>query len=656
MYAYATSNSSVPNQERGAFLYSETHYQTVAPSNTSQTDDFTGTNGSAPNSTNWSVAASTGGTATIQSNALQITTGTLGAYNDAIRLTNLAPQSLDVHTTLDVTCGDSTKEAYFEIMMRAQQNGFSLGGNGYKFELTNNGTVSIQKVASFSGTVLGSGVSVSGFATGVVVHLDAQVSGSTLTLYAWTGATKPGTPTIQVTDTTYASDGYLGIFLNGGNAAASTTWTVDNWTLTASSAGGVTGYTPLDPTTVSNAVANGQTQVYRYFYMERYLAQDTIEQAYLDLITADIATVRNAGAKLIIRFAYSNTDIETYPYGNPDPVLSRVLAHINALAPVLNAGADVIEAVQAGFIGIWGEWYYTANYTAGTDPSAAPTTQNWSDRKAVLAALLSQLDARIFILVRYVGIKPNYFGQTTRPTDTTLGGYWDRMGFHDDAIGAPGGDDYGTFSTFTWAGWANPVSDSQAFLASHTHVPFGGEIASSNVTYAAFKNEMATYHANFWNPSDFAGSQAGQGWTAGNLTEIGQVLGHRLRLVSATLPTTGAHGGATAVAITIANDGIGYPLRNWPVYLDFVPTGAGTLTSVQLNGDLRMCGPSGSTLVGGTVTLPATADTYAMHLRIADPSPSLASNAKYCLQMANTGGVWNAGTGRNSLLANVVVT
>ena len=30
--------------------------------------------------------------------------------------------------------------------------------------------------------------------------------------------------------------------------------------------------------------------------------------------------------------------------------------------PVLNASADTISELQAGFIGRWGEWYYTANF------------------------------------------------------------------------------------------------------------------------------------------------------------------------------------------------------------------------------------------------------------------------------------------------------
>jgi pimeloyl-ACP methyl ester carboxylesterase len=39
----------------------------------------------------------------------------------------------------------------------------------------------------------------------------------------------------------------------------------------------------------------------------------------------------------------------------------RVVSHLDQLQPILTDNYDVIAFVQAGFIGSWGEWYYTTN-------------------------------------------------------------------------------------------------------------------------------------------------------------------------------------------------------------------------------------------------------------------------------------------------------
>lgn len=48
------------------------------------------------------------------------------------------------------------------------------------------------------------------------------------------------------------------------------------------------------------------------------------------------------------------------PYG--DAPKSRILAHISQIKPYLQNNEDVIAAVQQGFIGVWGEQYYTDYY------------------------------------------------------------------------------------------------------------------------------------------------------------------------------------------------------------------------------------------------------------------------------------------------------
>lgn len=205
-----------------------------APSGTvTQTDPFTAADGTAPSTANFSTSVTAGSSAKVLANQLRLITGTAGGYGDSARITSTAAASADAHLTADLT-PRTTTESYLDIMLRAAGSGGSLGSAGYKFEIGSGGYAQIQKVASYSGTTLGTGFNVAGFAVGTPVHVDVQVSGSTLTLYAWTGATKPSTPNITVTDTTITAAGTAGLYLNGGNAAASSTWDVDNWSLTTS--------------------------------------------------------------------------------------------------------------------------------------------------------------------------------------------------------------------------------------------------------------------------------------------------------------------------------------------------------------------------------------------------------------------------------------
>ena len=50
-----------------------------------------------------------------------------------------------------------------------------------------------------------------------------------------------------------------------------------------------------------------------------------------------------------------------------------VLQHLTQLAPILNEHSDVILAVQHGFIGTWGEGYYTDHF--GDQGNISPQQQ-----------------------------------------------------------------------------------------------------------------------------------------------------------------------------------------------------------------------------------------------------------------------------------------
>ncbi len=170
-------------------------------------------------------------------------------------------------------------------------------------------------------------------------------------------------------------------------------------------------YQPLTEFEVNYYLDSGATVVLRLFYLHEFLNSDTISQAYKNKMQDDFDLIRDHGMKVMIRFAYSNlvdsADMNVTP--------ERIESHLISLNPILAANKDLILAVQAGFIGTWGEWYYTDNFgAAGT----IYTQSDWEKRYQVITALLENVPPGIMIQLRAPAYKTNYLqyiGEATNP-------------------------------------------------------------------------------------------------------------------------------------------------------------------------------------------------------------------------------------------------
>jgi len=103
--------------------------------------------------------------------------------------------------------------------------------------------------------------------------------------------------------------------------------------------------------------------VFRYFVLDNFISSP-ISGDFLTNMQTDFDVARSAGVKLIIRFSYTNTPPTGNcgswicpPYG--DASKANVISHIAQLDTVLETNKDIIATVQMGFIGVWGENYYT---------------------------------------------------------------------------------------------------------------------------------------------------------------------------------------------------------------------------------------------------------------------------------------------------------
>ncbi len=116
-------------------------------------------------------------------------------------------------------------------------------------------------------------------------------------------------------------------------------------------------YSPLDYEDLLRLRNNdGYSILFRLFILDSFRSQ-AIDNSTLMKIADDFDVARRAYFKLVIRFAYTEMFNDPPPRG--DAPKDIILLHISQLSHILRNNSDVILAMQHGFIGTWGEGYYT---------------------------------------------------------------------------------------------------------------------------------------------------------------------------------------------------------------------------------------------------------------------------------------------------------
>lgn len=389
----------------------------------------------------------------------------------------------------------------------------------------------------------------------------------------------------------------------------------------------------------------GITLILRLFYLEDFV-DTNISDEYLSYMQQDFNTARASGIKMIVRFAY--TQRSSAPYG--DAPLAQVLTHIEQLAPLLQQHADVIAAVQAGFIGAWGEWYYT-DYFAET--LGAPTDEDWANRRTLVNALLDALPEGRVIQVRTPDIKFNLteteeaLTEAEAFTNTAQA----RIGHHNDCFLASS-TDVGTYTS--------NMEAEKAFLEQETkYLPIGGETCGVSMPLSECPNALAQLERFHWSylNSDY-NTDVLDSWEEGDcLPEVYLNLGYRYALTSASLQETAKPGGAISFTIVLENNGWANPYNARLVELVLKNTDTEKTYTLTVDEDPRLWAMDETITLNIAAGLPANMPegTYALYLNLPDPQKSLQDNPAYAIRLANSN-TWNDETGYNSLLHEVTVT
>lgn len=388
-----------------------------------------------------------------------------------------------------------------------------------------------------------------------------------------------------------------------------------------------------------------QTLVVLVYYLGNYKTKDLSEKI-LKGFDDDMAILRKKGFKCVLRFAYDWNS-------KNDAALSYAKKHIASLKPYLAKNADVIYVLETGFVGQWGEWYYSSHF--GNE------SQHMNDnRRQVLTAMLDACPTDRFLLVRYPLIKTEYLGDESALTSEQAftGTTRARIGHHNDAFLNEYGND-GTYGRDGDGPEDDPVL--RQYIAQETlYVPNGGEtnVEGSSLAkkvYAQAESEMSTYHWSFCG-STYAEAVTKKWRDNGIYANLDRKMGYRYELVSASLPQTVKQGGQTQIEIRIKN--VGYaPLYNArPVYV--VLKNQQSVVRVPLVSDPRRWLPNGeTTVISETVTIPSDVPvgTYDLYLYMPDAYASIADDPRYAIRFANVG-TWDAETGMNRLNAGMQVT
>lgn len=96
---------------------------------------------------------------------------------------------------------------------------------------------------------------------------------------------------------------------------------------------------------------DGITVTQAYCYLTKYY-DSPIAQSKLDALQKSFDRARRDGVKFLLRFAYQD---DNHPAACP--TIDRLEEHIAQLTPIIRKNIDVIYVLQAGWIGLWGEFH-----------------------------------------------------------------------------------------------------------------------------------------------------------------------------------------------------------------------------------------------------------------------------------------------------------
>ncbi|MGI8650237.1 MAG: DUF4832 domain-containing protein [Rubrobacter sp.] len=428
--------------------------------------------------------------------------------------------------------------------------------------------------------------------------------------------------------------------------------------------------------------ANGVSLIRKYYLLYDYRSQE-ISEDYLDRHPrADFELMREEGFKIIPRFVYT-WNIQDYEA--TDAPASRILSHLDQLAPIFEENADVISHLEIGLVGHYGEWHYysedgsdvydhltpslSLNWPGplglGPVPATYPTGLGDSSR-AIIDKVFEVLPSDRMATLRYLPhvkqMHDEVYGGPLTASQAYGGEDKSRLGLMDDSF---------LYDVSHRGGYSRPeeagglARDAERAFQRETsrYVVMSGEPSGTNVGQSDYLEnndpiaELEEMHWNCMNNGQYESVRDGvyDYWRSQGLyDEIGARLGYRLSLKEASAPSRVSPGSTLRVTMNIENTGFAAPHNERPVWLILENVSTGAVYSVRTEVDARdwEAGTSTEAVLKGRIPPKMPAGSYEVSLSLPDPAPSLSPRPEYAIRLASEAGgssIWNPSTGHNEL-------
>lgn len=351
-----------------------------------------------------------------------------------------------------------------------------------------------------------------------------------------------------------------------------------------------------------------------------------ITDAELAMIDGYLQKAEDARLKVILRFAYN------YFSGGNDAPMDIIVADIAKLSPIVAKHKAIIYAMDAGFIGYWGEGHNSSN--GNNTPDKTHAFMEGEER---------YFGPYVMLMNRYPSNIMDW-----EPRGKVI---W---GIHDDHYAEDSTDSH-TWKSANWARFDYSFNTLQHFGEGRTdQMPMSVEVGGENPTLQTYENFDAysrQFHLNgmslSWNTTDLSKN--------GHFPEIVNRVGPVIGLTSASLDSQPLRGSSSALTLSFINTGYSRLFVKVPVYVvltdsagqrmqQFAPVPVPIdLTSIMAYG--------GRASASAEITFPADLplnQAYNLALWMPDPDLTLATYHEYNY-LLNNENVPDAAAGLNRL-------
>ena len=375
------------------------------------------------------------------------------------------------------------------------------------------------------------------------------------------------------------------------------------------------------------------------YYLTDYMESD-IPQEFLDRFETNMNALREGGAKVVLRFSYkSSMDAADKPWNASPEWIHR---HIDQVTPYLQKHADVILCVQCGWLGSWGEWYYTDSGYKQNPTKDSDYEMRWEVLEHMLravpetrqVALRTPMFKMRYQSMRGLGELPLTEEEAYKGTNKA------RICGHNDCF-VSSSSDVGTYSG----------PESRTFWAEDSKYTFMGGETCEKCSYSNGENaikEMEKYHWSYLN-RDYRESVTGMWRQDGSMDIMLRRLGYRLVLDKAIITPKPQAGGKLEVYLELHNSGFAAPMNPRDVELVLVSTAdASKKFVIKQTVDPRYWLPGEHKFTLSANLESNMAGEYKLYLNLPDPYETLHNDPRYSIRLANKD-VWEEATGYNYL-------